>query len=90
MTSSFSHDVITPVLMTSYDSIQVNMIQHTHFYDPAKVYLKWDIFELLGPIPGGAFQKQFTGSHYEVMGSWYRMTQCHLLPTQGIEASLSF
>ena len=37
--------------MTLYDSIQVDMIQLTHFYDPAKFYLKWDIFQLLGPIP---------------------------------------
>ena len=52
MTSSPIYDVITPVLMTSYDSIQVDMIQLTPFYDPAKFYLKWDIFQLLGPIPG--------------------------------------
>ena len=51
MTSSRIYDVITPVLMMSYDSIQVDMIQLTLFYDPAKFYLKWDIFQLLGPIP---------------------------------------
>ena len=36
----------------SYDSIQVDMIQLTPFYDTAKFYLKWDIFQLLGQIPG--------------------------------------
>ena len=51
MTSSPIYDVITPVLMMSYDSIQVDMIQLTPFYDPAKFYLKWDIFELLSSIP---------------------------------------
>ena len=52
MTSSPIYDVITPVLMMSYDSIQVDMIQLTPFYDTAKFYLKWDIFQLLGQIPG--------------------------------------
>ena len=55
MTSSPIYDVITPVLMMSYDSIQVDMIQLTPFYEPAKFYLKWDIFELLWtqfPDPG--------------------------------------
>ena len=46
------YDVITPVLMTSYDPIKVDIIQLTLFYDPAKFYLKWNIFQLLGPIPG--------------------------------------
>ena len=56
MTSSPIYDVITHVLMMSYDSIQVDMIQLTPFYEPAKFYLKWDIFELLRttpPDPGG-------------------------------------
>ena len=51
MTSSPIYDVITPVLMMSYDSIQVDMIQLTPFYDTAKFYLKWDIFQLLGQVP---------------------------------------
>ena len=52
MTSSRICDVITRALMTSYDSIKVDMNQLTLFYDPAKFYLKWNIFQLLGPIPG--------------------------------------
>ena len=69
MTSSPIYDVITPVLMMSYDSIQVDMIQLTPFYEPAKFYLKWDIFELLrtNPLIQGFFQQQFTGSQHKVM-----------------------
>ena len=52
MTSSPIYDVITPVLMMSYDSIQVDMILLTPFYDTAKFYLKWDIFQLVGQILG--------------------------------------
>ena len=37
--------------MTSYDSIQIDLIQLIPFYDPAKFYLKQDIFELLSSIP---------------------------------------
>ena len=44
MTSSPIHDVITPVLMTSYDLVQLDMIQLTPFYDPAKFYHKRSIF----------------------------------------------
>ena len=51
MMSSPIYDVITPVLMMSYDSIQVDMIQLTPFYEPAKFYLKWDISELLRTNP---------------------------------------
>ena len=45
------YDVISHVLMTSCDSIQVYMIQLTPFYDPAEFYIKQDIFELLSTIP---------------------------------------
>ena len=52
MTSSRIYDVITPVLMTSYDPIKVDTIQPTLFHDHVKFHLKWNIFQLLGPIPG--------------------------------------
>ena len=69
MTSSTIHDVITPVLLTSYDLVQLDMIQLTPFYEPAKFYLKWDIFELLrtNPLIQGVLQQQFTGSQHKVM-----------------------
>ena len=51
MTSQSIDDVINHVLITSYYSIEVDMIQLTPFYDPAKFYLKQDIFELLSSIP---------------------------------------
>ena len=52
MTSSPIHDVITPVLMTSYDLVQLDMIQLTPFYDLAKFYLKLcHFFELLWTNP---------------------------------------
>ena len=52
MTSSRIYDVITPVLMTSYDPIKVDTIQPTLFHDHVKFHLKWNIFQLLGSIPG--------------------------------------
>ena len=62
MTSSAIDDVTSPVLMALYDSVQVDMIQHTPIYDPTKSYLIWDIFELLWTysLIQGVFQQQFT------------------------------
>ena len=51
MASSRIYDVITLVLMTSYDSIQVDMIPLTPFYDPAKFISNGAFLSLIDQFP---------------------------------------
>ena len=82
MASSPIYDVITPVLMTSYDLIQVDMIILTPFYDPAKFHLKWDIFQLSGPIPRS--REFFNSSLQDHKTAVYRVTiQSNVILVEG-------
>ena len=49
--------------MTSHDSVQLDMIQLTLFYDPAKFFLKQGIFELLwtNSLIQGVIDSRFQG-----------------------------
>ena len=52
-----------PFLMTSHDSVQLDMIQLTPFYDPDKFFLKQGIFELLwtNSLIQGVIDSRFQG-----------------------------
>ena len=70
MTSSPIYDEIAPILMTSFDSVQQDMIQSTYFYDPVMSYLKRGIFfELLWTnfLIQGVFKQPFQWSQYKVV-----------------------